>query len=152
MHIASNSKLIFCNISDIVDDVIDYCEQYGEFDFDEDSEVLTLILEEEWVQNWEETYVDFIKDIHSDLPTANIMLTACLFDHDSERMKHFECQYKNDYIRWRDTDWSFEGVIDNDLTYDEFEEEGHMEVAEEDFEEYKHKHSFLDYSDWNYVD
>ena len=72
MHIASNSKLIFFGVSDIVDDVIDYCEQYGEFDFDEDSETLTLILEEEWVQNWEETYLDFNDSLNVAFLTLSI--------------------------------------------------------------------------------
>ena len=153
MNITTTGKILFWDESDILDDLVDYCEQYGETDLDDSNNILTVLLEENWDQDWQETGIELVKELHEYVPSSKISLVYSVHDHDSERVKSFECQYKNEMIRYRDTDWVYEGYVDDDITYDEFEEEGHVEVAEECFDDYVRQKTKSDsYSDWECVD
>jgi hypothetical protein len=76
----------------------------------------------------------------------------------SDSKKKFECQCNKNFFRYRDTEWSdFE--IDEDLSYEEFEEENYVDVDEDEYEEYVHRaHEGIKgdngniYGDWDYVD
>lgn len=153
MNTTTTGKIVFWDDLDVLDDLADYCEQYGEIDLDDSNKILTISLEENWDQDWIETGIDLVKELHDYAPSSKILLSYSVYDHDSERIKSFECQYKNEVIRYRDTDWYYDSCVDDDITYDEFEEEGHTEVDEEYFESYIHKKNKPDgYSDWECVD
>ena len=148
-------KAIFYSDIDTLESISDYIEQLGEFHLDESTETLTLTLEEEWEGDWKQRSIDLIEEFNQNISVEKISLIYTIRDHDSERVKNFECQWKEEFLRCRDTDWDYDGVVDDDISYDEFEEEGHTDVSEEDFEEYVHKkgkkkHSV--FNDWEYLE
>ena len=53
-------------------------------------------------------------------------------DQRNEEYVDFEIQYKNGNLRYRETDPYVNEII-SDLSYDEYEEEGHHNLSEEDF-------------------
>ena len=154
MNITIEGKVVFSSDIDTLEDVVDFVEQYGEVFLDDNSETLTLTLEEEWEQNWQDRAIDLINEFNDNITVDKITLLYSVCDHDSGRVKQFECQWKKEYMRYRDTDWDYDGVVDDDISYDEFEEEGHIDMTEEDFEEYVHKKGNNNriYCDWEYLD
>ena len=121
-------KAIFYADIDTLETISDYMEQLGEFYLDEAAESLTLTLEEEWTEDWKQRAIDLIEEFNQNITVDKISLIYTIQDHDSERVKSFECQWKEEFLRCRDTDWDYDGVVDDDISYDEFEEEGHAEA------------------------
>ena len=148
-------KAIFYSDIDTLESISDYIEQLGEFYLDESTETLTLTLEEEWEEDWRQRAIDLIEELNKNVSVDKISLINTIQDHDSERMKKFECQWKEEFLRCRDTDWDYDGIVDEDISYDEFGEEGHIDVSEEDFEEYVHKkgeNKSSTFNDWEYLE
>lgn len=155
MNTTINGKVVLWGCQNVLNDAIDCCEQYGEVDYNDDTETLVLILEEEWEQEWQDKGIELVSELHKNIPDVTILLSYTIQDHDSERSKIFECQYKNECCRYRDTDWFYDELSDSDMTYDEFEEEGHVDMSEDMFEEYVHHHDEFerkDFSEWECVD
>ena len=155
MNTTVTGKAIFYADIDTLETMSDYMEQLGEFYIDESSESLILTLEEEWEEDWRQRAIELIEELNQNVSVDKISLIYTIQDHDSERVKKFELQWKEEFLRCRDTDWDYDGVVDDDISYDEFGEEGHAEVSEEDFEEYVHKKGkkkSSTFNEWEYLE
>jgi hypothetical protein len=162
MHASTTCKILLSGTSDKLELAADYLEkmQRGEYFMDEDNESLVLRFEEDLDMASKDDVVDFIEmlykkfkkkiDIHA-LGTFNAI--------GSDAQQKFECQCNKNFFRYRETEWGTDFDIDEDLSYEEFEEENGIDVDEDEYEEYVHRahdgivsNSGNSFGDWEYLD
>ena len=162
MHRTINGKVLFIANDAILEKIADYCEnkQFGDIFVDDESGNLILTLEEDWMHGGKEVVMHFVEKLYKKFPNAQMHMVGVISDMEAERSKNFECQNKGDSIRYRETDWSYEALFDEDMSFEEFEEENYVDVDEDEYEEYVHRakegiRSDEDdnpYGEWEYLD
>ena len=162
MHRTINGKVLFAGDYSLLDKIADYCDdkQFGEIFMDDESENLILTLEEDVMRGDKEVAMNFVSKLYKRFPNAAIYMIGVIHDTASDKNKNFECQGKNDYVRYRETEWSYEALFDEDMSCEEFEEENYIDVDEDEYEEYVHRakdgirseEDGNSYGDWEYLD
>lgn len=161
MHAAATCRIIFSAPMEKLEKIMDYLEkiQRGEYFLDDETENLELIIEEDIELSNKEDVIAFIDRLYKRFKKkANIHAIGAFNAISSELSQKFECQCNSNFFRYRETDWShFE--VDEDLSYEEYEEENYMDVDEDEYDEYMHRaHEGITddsddiYGDWDYVD
>lgn len=125
-----------------IEELASICEDYGlgEIDFaDEDTVAYKINSEENYdissaedVSQWIQPLIENFEDIHW-------IFCGTFLNQEQNEYLDMEIEYKKGSMRVRETDWYVEEVIDDDMTYEEYEEEGYHNISEEDFDNYSHK-------------
>jgi hypothetical protein len=162
MHASTTCQIVFTASSDKLEMAMDYLEklQRGEYFMDEDNESLVLVIEEDLYLTCKEDIIRFVEKLYRKLKT-NVAIHALgtfnAMDYDSHR--EFECQYNKNCFRYRETEWGSDLKVDEDLSYEEFEEESNIDMDEDEYEEYVHRaHEGIkdnnkdSFGDWEYID
>lgn len=129
--IITNAKITFPVNDDNAEMVV---ESFEEMDFEvdtEDDKEYIAVVEDNYELNSIEDMIELIRPIIDEYD-INIYIRGTLLDQSSEEYVDYEIQYKNGNLRYRETDPYVNEVI-SDLSYDEYEEEGHHNLSEEDF-------------------
>jgi hypothetical protein len=144
-----------------LDKIADYCDkkQFGDVFLDDESDDLILTLEEGWSHGGKERVMNFVSQFHKRFPAAQIYMIGTINDEEADRVKSYECQSKGDYVRYRETEWLYDSLFDEDMSCEEFEEENYVDVDEDEYEEYVHRakegiraDDGEMYGDWEYLD
>lgn len=162
MHRTINGKVLFAGDDFLLDKIADYCDekQFGDVFVDDESNNLILKLEEDWMRGDKEVVMSFVSRLYKKFPDVHIYMMGVIHDTAADKNKNFECQGKNDYVRYRETEWSYEALFNEDMSCEEFEEENYMDVDEDEYEEYVHRardgilseEDENPYGDWEYLD
>ena len=129
--IVTNAKILFSAESDYADALVEVFEDMDLEVDTEDSKDYIAIMENNYDISSVEEMVDFIRPIIDEYD-VNLYVRGTLLDQRKEEYIDYEIQYKNGNLRYRETDPYVNEEI-ADLTYDEYEEEGHHNLSEEDF-------------------
>ena len=159
MHTITTGKVIFTAKETVLNRIADYCEreQFGDLFFEDDGENLTLTLDDNWSEDDKDGVIEFMRLLNKKFPKAKITMIGTISTLESDESKQFECRCSKDYIKYRETDWTFGQEPDEDLSYEEFEEETNIDLDEEEYQEYVHRakegiettHRF---GEWEYFD
>lgn len=162
MHASTTCKIVFSATSERLEAAGDYLEklQRGEYFMDEDNESLVLMLEEDLEITNKDDVIDFIEKLYKKLKKkVDIHALGTFNAIGTNKTQRFECQYNKNFFRYRETDWMTDFEIDEDLSYEEFEEENYVDVDEDEYDEYVHRaHDGISndgkiaYGDWDYID
>jgi hypothetical protein len=161
MHASTNCKIVFSATSERLEAAVDHLDrmQRGDYYFDDETNNLVLTIEEDFDLTNKEEIIKFIERLYKRFnKKIDIHAIGTLTAIGSEAHQKFECQCNKNFFRYRETEWSdFE--IDEDLSYEEFEEENYIDIDEDEYEEYVHrahegiKNNGSDiYGDWDYID
>ncbi len=137
MFFITNARIIFSANDDNVDILT---EMFEDMDLEVDTED-----DKQYVATMENNYdissindmVDFLRPIIEEYEDTNFLIQGTLLNQSKDEYVDFEIQYKNGNLRVRETDPYVNELI-TDMTYDEYEEEGHYGLSEEDFESNLH--------------
>lgn len=161
MYFNTTGKAVFSGNSDSLDRIADYCdsEQLGNTFFDEELNALILTIDEDFSQDGKDGIINFVTQINEMVSDVEVSIIGTISDRDVERSKSFECQCKLQSIKYRETDWQYDAIINEDLSYEEYEEETHRDLDEDEYDEYVHRaHSGISntnnasYGDWEYIE
>lgn len=161
MHAATTCRVIFSGSNEQLEKVMDYLDriQRGEYFLDDETENLILMIEEDLELSNKEDIIAFVDRLYKRFKKRTNIHAIGTFNAISSNMSQkFECQYNSNFFRYRETDWShFE--VDEDLSYEEFEEENYVDIDEDEYDEYMHRaHEGIRndeddlYGDWDYID
>ena len=161
MHASATIKIVFSASSDKLDKVVEYLEkmQRGEYFFDDETESLELTLEEDLELFGKEEIIAFIDRLYKRFKKkVDIHAIGTLNAISSDAHQNFECQCNKNFFRYRNTEWS-DLEVNEDLSYEEFEEETYADIDEDEYDEYVHRaHEGIKdndsdiYGDWDYID
>lgn len=161
MHASATCRIVFSASMENLEKVMDYLEkiQRGEYFVDDETENLELMIEEDLDLSNKEAIIAFIDRLYKRFKKkVNIHAIGTFEAIGSELSQKFECQYNSNFFRYRETEWShFE--VDENLSYEEFEEENYIDIDEDEYEEYMQRaHQGVEddsgciYGDWDYID
>lgn len=161
MHSTTSCKIVLSASSEKLEAAVDYFDriQRGEYFFDEETDNLIVVFEEDMELSGKEEMITFIDRLYKRFKKKIDIHAIGTFNAiGSDLSQRFECQCNKNFFRYRDTEWSdFE--IDEDISYEEFEEENYVDIDEDEYEEYVHRahegirNSDSDiYGDWDYID
>ena len=129
--IVTNAKIFFPADCDDVDTLVEFFENMDlEVDTDDEKEYI-VIIENSYDFNSIEDIIEFIRPVVDEYD-VNLQVRGSFLDQRNEEYVDYEIQHKNGNLRYRETDPYVNEVI-SDLSYDEYEEEGHHNLSEEDF-------------------
>lgn len=129
--IVTNAKIFFSASCDDADTLVEVFEDMDlEVDTDDDKDYIALI-ENNYDIGSMDDMIEFIRPIIDEYE-INLQIRGNFLDQRNEEYVDFEIQYKNGNLRYRETDPYVNEII-SDLSYDEYEEEGHHNLSEEDF-------------------
>lgn len=132
MFFITNAKIIFSASDDNADILTELFEDMDlEVDSDDDKHC-TALMENNYDIGSIDEMVEFIRPIIEEYEDSDLLVKGTFLNQSSEEYLDFEIQYKKGNLRYRETDPYVNEVI-SDLTYDEYEEEGHHNLSEEDF-------------------
>ena len=158
MRTIVNGKINIWADYEEIDALTDFCEQFGEVNYNDDTETLVITVENGYEDDWFNNAINAIVALHNATPDSNILLEYVVEDMDSGKTKLFECQYKKGAFRQRETNWSYDS-IDSDDSFDELEEEGIYDIDEDEYCDYSHrdregrnKFTEKEFSEWEYID
>jgi hypothetical protein len=134
--------------------------QCGEYFMDDDNESLVLMIEEDLDMSTKEDVLRFVEKLYKGLKKKISIHALGTFNAiGTDSTQKFECQINKNFFRYRETDWHKDLVVDEDLSYEEFEEENYVDVDEDEYEEYVHRahEGIADddddlFGDWEYID
>lgn len=162
MHVSTTGKVVFTAKNKQLEDASDYLEglQYGDLFFDEEDDSLVLTLEDNMDLNGKDAIVEFVSMLYKEFKQKiNVHMIGSMNAIDANGCQKFECQCNKNYLRYRETDWDDELCVDEDLSYEEFEEENYIDVDEDEYDEYMHRaHEGISndgkdvYGDWEYIE
>lgn len=147
MLFTTNAKILFTS-RDNLDDLSDFFENLDlEVAADDDDDKMVALIEDNYEFSSIEDIIDFIRPAIDEYPDATLDITGTLFNQGSNEYVDFQIQYKSSNLRYRQTDAYVDELIDDDMTYTEYEEEGHHNLCEEDFDTFtKHTRDFREVS------
>ena len=161
MHASTICQIVFSATNDKLEATANYLEkmQRGEYFMDEEGESLVLYIEEDLDLTGKEDILNFIEKLYKKLQKmVDIHALGTFNSLDSDAHQSFECQYNKNFFRYRETDWQSDLAISENLSYEEFEEEGYVDMDEDEYEESLHRiHEGIEnegdvYGDWEYID
>ena len=162
MHASATIRIIFSAPDDRIEAAADYLDkiQRGEYFFDDETGNLVLMIEEDLEISNKERVIAFVDRLYKRLRGGVDIHAIGMFNSISSSMHQmFECQYNKNYFRYRDAKWSSDYVLDEDLSYEEFEEENYTDMDEDEYDEYIHRaHKGIRnddddvYGEWDYID
>ena len=162
MHATTTCRIVFTAPLDQLEATMDYLEktQRGEYFLDDDNESLILMIEEDLDLSGKEDIINMIEKMYKRLKKKVAIHALGTFNAiGSDATQKFECQYNKNYFRYRETEWGNNFVVDEELSYEEFEEENYVDVDEDEYEEYVHRaHEGIrsdsgdSFGDWDYID
>lgn len=161
MRATATCRIIFSGAMEKLEKVMDYLEkiQRGEYFLDDETETLELMIEEDLELSNKEEIIAFVDRLYKRFKKkVNVHAIGTLNAINSGLSQKFECQYTSNFFRYRETDWShFE--VDENLSYEEYEEENYMDIDEDEYDEYMHRaHDGIQndeddvFGDWDYID
>lgn len=133
MNFITTAKILFAANDDNADIL---SEMFEEMDLEvdtEDDKNYVAIMENNYDIGTIDDMVDFIRPIIEEYSDTNFLVQGTFLNQSSDEYLDFELQYKNGNLRCRETDPYVDELV-TDMTYDEYEEEGHHNLSEEDFE------------------
>ena len=133
MFFITNVQILFSANDDNADILTEMFEDMGLEVDTEDEKNYIAVMENNYDISSIDEMVDFIRPIIEEYEDTNLTVKGTFFNQSSEEYLDFEIQYKNGALKFRETDPYVNEVI-TDMTYDEYEEEGHHNLSEEDFE------------------
>ena len=132
MFFITNAKIIFSANDDNADILTEMFEDMDlEVDTEDDKNCI-VSMENNYDIGSIDDMVDFLRPIIEEYEDTNFLVQGTLLNQSKEEYVDFEIQYKNGNLRVRETDPYVNELI-TDMTYDEYEEEGHYGLSEEDF-------------------
>jgi hypothetical protein len=162
MHATTTCRIVFSAPIDSLEAAMDYLEkiQRGEYFIDDDNESLVLMIEEDLDLNGKDDIIRFVELLYKKMKKKVSVHALGTFNAiGSNATQKFECQYNKNYFRYRETEWRTDIVVDEELSYEEFEEENYIDVDEDEYEEYVHRaHEGIgidtnsSFGDWDYID
>lgn len=162
MHASTTCKIVFSATSDRLEAAMDYLDkiQRGDYSMDDEDENLILTIEEDLDLTGKEDVIAFIDRLYKKLKKKVDIHAIGVFNSlSSDAHQKFECQCNKNYFRYRDTEWSTDYVLDEDISYEEFEEENYIDIDEDEYEEriLRAHEGIRDegsdvYGDWDYID
>jgi hypothetical protein len=133
MFFITNAQIIFSANDDNADILTEMFEDMDlEVDTEDDKNCIACMENNYDISSIDEM-VDFIRPIIEEYSDTNLNVKGTFLNQSSEEYLDFEIQYKNGTLKVRETDPYVNEVV-TDLTYEEYEEEGHHNLSEEDFE------------------
>ena len=133
MNFITSAKILFSANDDNADIL---SEMFEEMDLEvdtEDDKNCIAIMENNYDISSIDDMVDFMRPIIDECPDTNFTVQGTFLNQRSDEYLDFELQYKNGNLRSRETD-PYVNELVTDMTYDEYAEEGHHNLSEEDFE------------------
>lgn len=112
-------------------DIIDF--------IDSDDSVYVIEIEDDYDIGSVQDLFNILLPLSENLTGSTFNVKGTLFSQEDNEYCDFEMEISEDIARYRETDWYVDDVIDDDLTYEEYEEEGYNNIDEEDFQTYSHK-------------
>jgi hypothetical protein len=162
MHASATCKIVFSASMDSLEAAMDYLDriQRGDYSIDDETENLVLIIEEDLYLSNKEDIIAFIDRLYKKFKKKiDIHAIGTLTAIGSDAHQRFECQCNKNFFRYRETEWSADYVLDEDLSYEEFEEENYVDIDEDEYEEkILRAHEGIGddsddiYGDWDYID
>lgn len=162
MHASTTCQIVFTASAEKLEATMDYLEklQRGEYFMDEDSESLVLVIEEDLYLTCKDEIIRFVEKLYKKLKKSVSVHALGAFNAiGSDMVQKFECQCNKNYFRYRETEWCNDLNVDEDLSYEEFEEENSIDMDEDEYEEYVHRaHEGIrdnnkdSFGDWDYID
>jgi hypothetical protein len=162
MHVSTTGRVVFTAKNSILEEVADYLEnaQCGESFFDDEEDSLILTLEDNLDLDGKDSIVRFVSDIYNEFKNKlNIHMIGTMNAIDGNGRQKFECQCNKNYLRYRETEWDDALEVDEDLSYEEFEEENYVDIDEDEYDEYIHRahdgikdNDYHIYGNWEYVE
>ena len=161
MHATTTCKFIFRGSSERLESAADFFEkqQRGEYFFDEEDN-LVLVIEEDLEMCDKEAVISFIEKLYKRFKKKiDIHALGTLYSVTTDAQQRFECQCTKHHFRYRETEWSNNLDVSEGLSYEEYEEGSHMDIDEDEYDEYVHRahdgisnNSGNTFGDWDYLD
>ena len=162
MHASTTCRIILSAPMDKLEAAMDYLDRIQRCDYsiDDETENLILTIEEDLEIANKEDVIAFIDRLYKKFKKKVDIHAIGVFNAiGSDAHQKFECQYNKNYFRYRETEWSTDYALDEELSYEEFEEENYVDMDEDEYgERLLRAHEGIGddsgdiYGDWDYID
>lgn len=121
-----------------MEEISDICENIGSMELDysesDDSKYIAE-METNYDIDSMEALIEMLQPI-LEMEDVDILIKTTFTKEELHESMDIEIKCKNGESQYRETEWYVHEVIDSDLTFEEYAEEGYNDMTEEDFDTY----------------
>ena len=123
-----------------MEEISDICENIGvmELDYSESNESKYIAtMETNYDIDSVESLIELLAPL-IEVEDVDVLIKATFTKEELHESMDVEVKCKDDDKQYRETQWYVQEIIDSDLTFEEYEEEGYNDMTEEEFDIYSH--------------